>query len=428
MTLGTTTPVIDYVENGATTAHAIPFQFRYASEIKVTRTVAGVATVLTQGPDYAVAGGGGGTGTVNKANGGTNGATLRIERVTSRAQGVDLVPNGDFPAETNEQAFDRLSQVDQEQDFSLASLVLLAARALLVPTGEAGATVPALAARKGFYLKWDAATGLPVNGNPAADFVAPAITYVIDTLEPGAAATFAATGTWPNLTYAFGIPRGAPGTSGALGNGTYSGIVVTNNGANLDVVAGHITFARMANLAANSVIGNNSGAAAVPVALGQAALTAMINTSTTTLPGLAPPRPAAGATLYWLRGDNQYAKQPYDIPIACSDETSALTVGLAKVTFRMPRAMTLTAVRASLKTAQATGAIFTVNVKESGASIFGANKLTIDNAETTSVTAATAASLTDTALADDAEITVDIDVVGDGSAKGLKIWLIGTIG
>jgi len=53
-------------------------------------------------------------------------------------------------------------------------------------------------------------------------------------------------------------------------------------------------------------------------------------------------------------------------------------------------------------------------------------KLTIDNTEKTSTTAATAAVISDTALADDAEITIDIDQIGDGTAKGLKITLIGT--
>jgi hypothetical protein len=116
---------------------------------------------------------------------------------------------------------------------------------------------------------------------------------------------------------------------------------------------------------------------------------------------------------------------PTEIQLAASDETTALTAGTAKVTFRMPHAMTLTAVRASLTTAQASGSIFTVDINESGTSILS-TKLTIDNTEKTSTTAATPAVISDTALADDAEITIDIDQIGDGTAKGLKITLIGT--
>lgn len=116
---------------------------------------------------------------------------------------------------------------------------------------------------------------------------------------------------------------------------------------------------------------------------------------------------------------------PAEIVVAASDETTALTTGTAKVTFRMPHAMTLTGVRASLSTAQASGSIFTVDINEGGTSVLS-TKLTIDNTEKTSTTAATAAVISDSALADDAEITIDIDQIGNGTAKGLKVVLIGT--
>lgn len=110
---------------------------------------------------------------------------------------------------------------------------------------------------------------------------------------------------------------------------------------------------------------------------------------------------------------------------AASDETTALTTGTGKVTFRMPYAFTVSAVRASLSTAQTSGSIFTVDINEGGTTILS-TKLTIDNTEKTSTTAATPPVISDIALADDAEITIDIDQVGDGTAKGLKVALIGT--
>ena len=110
--------------------------------------------------------------------------------------------------------------------------------------------------------------------------------------------------------------------------------------------------------------------------------------------------------------------------IACSDETTALTTGTAKATFRMPYAFTLTAVRASVTTAP-TGSVLTVDINEGGTSILS-TKLTIDATEKTSTTAATAAVISDTSLADDAEITIDIDGVGSTVAgAGLKVTLIG---
>ena len=116
---------------------------------------------------------------------------------------------------------------------------------------------------------------------------------------------------------------------------------------------------------------------------------------------------------------------PIEIQLAASDETTALTAGTNKVTFRLPVAFTLTAVRASLTTAQASGSIFTVDINQSGSSVLG-TKLTIDNTEKTSVTAATPATITTSILTDDSEITIDIDQIGDGTATGLKITLIGT--
>ena len=113
------------------------------------------------------------------------------------------------------------------------------------------------------------------------------------------------------------------------------------------------------------------------------------------------------------------------IVVAASDETTALTTGAAKVTFRMPYAFTLTGVRCSLTTAQTSGSLFTVDINDSGTTILS-TKLTVDNTEKTSTTAATAPVISDTSLADDTEITIDIDQVGDGTAKGLKVVLIGT--
>lgn len=110
------------------------------------------------------------------------------------------------------------------------------------------------------------------------------------------------------------------------------------------------------------------------------------------------------------------------IIIAVGDETTAITAGAAKVTFRMPYAFTLTAVRASLNVASSSGTP-TVDINEGGASILS-TKLTIDSGEKTSTTAAAAAVISDSALADDAEITIDIDTAGTG-ATGLKVYLIG---
>ena len=112
------------------------------------------------------------------------------------------------------------------------------------------------------------------------------------------------------------------------------------------------------------------------------------------------------------------------IPIACGDESTAITAGTAKITFHMPFDFEVKEVIAGLKTAQASGSIFTVDVNESGSSILS-TKLTIDNTEETSLTAATPPVISDTSLAKGAKITIDVDQIGNGSAVGLKVYLVG---
>jgi len=108
--------------------------------------------------------------------------------------------------------------------------------------------------------------------------------------------------------------------------------------------------------------------------------------------------------------------------ISLSDETTDITTGTAKVTFRMPYAFTLTDVRASL-TAASSSWTPTFDINEWWVSILS-TVITIDANEKTSTTAATPPVISDSSLADDAEITIDIDVAGTW-AKWAKIYLIG---
>lgn len=102
-----------------------------------------------------------------------------------------------------------------------------------------------------------------------------------------------------------------------------------------------------------------------------------------------------------------------------SDQDIVITTGTAKKTWRLP-ACTVLAVRASLTTASSSG-IPTIDINESGTSILS-TKLTIDANETTSKTAATPAVISDPTIADDAQMTIDVDVSGTG-AVGLKVYM-----
>lgn len=109
--------------------------------------------------------------------------------------------------------------------------------------------------------------------------------------------------------------------------------------------------------------------------------------------------------------------------LAASDETTALTTGTNKVRWRAPHAMTLTGVRASLTTAQTAGSLLTIDINKNGTTVLS-TKLSIDDNETTSVTAATPPVISVSSFADDDIISVDVDQVGTSPA-GLKITLLG---
>lgn len=113
-----------------------------------------------------------------------------------------------------------------------------------------------------------------------------------------------------------------------------------------------------------------------------------------------------------------------EIQFACSDLSTGIVVGTFKGYARALRAASsILGVRASLSTAQTSGSIFTIDININGASILS-TKLTIDNGEKTSVTAATPAVLSSSSWSSDDEISADVDQVGDGTAKGLIVSVL----
>lgn len=138
--------------------------------------------------------------------------------------------------------------------------------------------------------------------------------------------------------------------------------------------------------------------------------------------GLAPKSPGDAEKFLNGAATPAYTTPLESLIIAVGDETTAITTGTAKVTFRMPYAFTLVGLpRASLTTAGSS--LTTVDINEAGTTILS-TKLTLDSSEKTSTTAATPAVVSDSSLADDAEITIDIDGAGTNAA-GLKVTLIG---
>ena len=125
-----------------------------------------------------------------------------------------------------------------------------------------------------------------------------------------------------------------------------------------------------------------------------------------------------------LEGDvtisGSVSMEDYMILSVTADNTDIQT-GTSQFTFRAPFAMKLIrAPRASLSTASSSGVV-TVDINVDGTSIFQ-NPLDIDANETTSLTADDYAHVVSGSIADDSQITVDIDSAGTG-ARGLKVTL-----
>lgn len=116
---------------------------------------------------------------------------------------------------------------------------------------------------------------------------------------------------------------------------------------------------------------------------------------------------------------------PFTWLLDVGDQTTALTAATGKKFFRAPYAVTVTEVRASVSTAP-TGAAILVDINDSGTTILS-TKLMIDATEKTSTTATTPYVISDPNIADDAEISIDIDQIGSGTAgAGLKVIIYGT--
>lgn len=164
MTVAANPSEVSYTENGVTLAFAAPFRFLDPTHLVVERIVAGSLVELDYGPEWSATGGStdaGGTVTLVAS---IAGATLRIRRVTPRAQQTDYATGDIFPAETHEAALDRQMLIDQEQDVSIGDLQT---RALLAAPGESGGELPTDMA--GGYLAFDA-EGRPIrSGGTGAD-------------------------------------------------------------------------------------------------------------------------------------------------------------------------------------------------------------------------------------------------------------------
>jgi hypothetical protein len=172
---------VAYTGNGATTAFAFGYKFLTNADLKVYQA----GTLKTITTHYTVSGAGNDAGgTVTFLTAPTNGQSVVIIRDPALTQGTDLVENDPLPAETLEDALDKLTIIAQRLDDRLDRAVILS------DTETAAITLTLPSPVAGYSLVWNAtADGLD---NSASDTVADAAAAAASAAAAAASAAAAA--------------------------------------------------------------------------------------------------------------------------------------------------------------------------------------------------------------------------------------------
>jgi len=166
MTVSSTTNTASYVGNGSQTTFAYTFRiFEDGDLVVLLRNIAtGVETVQTLTTDYTVTGAGNENGgNVVFGTAPPAATTVFIRRVVDAIQETDYVENDPFPAESHEDALDRITMVAQQNENAIL-------RSLKFPQSEVvDAVIPNSVERAGKYLAFNQSTGVPEAGPSVSD-------------------------------------------------------------------------------------------------------------------------------------------------------------------------------------------------------------------------------------------------------------------
>jgi len=454
ITIGDISPRIQYTGDGAVTAFTYPFPIFTNADIEVYED----ATLKTITTDYTVTGAGVSTGgTVTFVTAPAAGVVVTLLRNLKIQRTTDFQESGEFRSKVINDELDKQVAMSQQVNDRVDRSLRLADT-----DPDATLTLPLSAARASKVLGFDSSGDVVVstmdlsaieNGATSAAASATAASAAqtaAETAQAGAetaetnattqatnaeaSATAAATAAASNL-YSSIQNKSADFTVTSTDDGalfvvdTTTSVVVTMPDIVTDVAEGfRVGF--MKSGSANTLTINRAGTDTINGGTSYV-MNADTEVATMVADDNAPDNwitfgastTSAGNGLS-KSGTSISLKPVVVAAIAIGDETTAIVTGTSIVTFHAPIAFTLTGVVAGLTTAQTSGTILIFDINEAGTSVLS-TKLTIDNTEDSSTTATTAAVLSDTVIAAGAKLTVDVDQIGDGTAAGAKIYLIG---
>ena len=280
MSVSSTTTKVSYAGNGSTTTFAYTFKIFADADLEVIiRSSAGVETAKSLTTHYTVTGAGNESGgNVVFGSAPASGETVVIRRTLTLTQGTDYVENDPFPADSHENALDRLTFITQglQEEISRCFKV---SKTTTITTPEFSEDASARASKSlGFSsdgntldvvdsivlpssLTGNAGKMIRVNsGETAYEFQTPAQTFtnllategngIIAHAGSGAAEPRTITGTSNEITLANGngvsgnptvsIPSAVTFTGKTITGGTYSNIVATSTMAGDPTSALHI--------------------------------------------------------------------------------------------------------------------------------------------------------------------------------------------
>lgn len=236
MTVTHSTSRASYAGNGVTTAFTIPFRILDAAHVRVVLTLAsGDEIVQVLGTDYSIAGVGQPQSTLNRAFAAPIGTKLTIARDVPITQDKDYVEGDNFPAQSHEDALDKLTMIAQEQSEKATRSLRLSNTDLPITLNE----LPVLDERANRYLSFDA-FGQPIATPPPTVVVGAA---EFNTRAAAVAATITAGADFLRIAGYANPGDGGGGLYKRVGSvPSHAGYFTSNGGAVIWELTGTIAF------------------------------------------------------------------------------------------------------------------------------------------------------------------------------------------